>query len=252
MLESARTSVSWTRSSARSKLPVMEIAKARNEGTAASMASRSSGSTVKFFPLRGVWVKIAQDLEKAIGNRLAPEVVVHGAKLRADMILDAAVQTRLLSRHRLPRRGRRSRNRPVETVLSHIPPPFSNIRQREHRVRVPDGLKFYTSRTRQVARFVSASNGSRPRSTGLALGRLASRPRGVRCSSTGPALRNWAWADSTCAWAVWSACCALSNWARIVKPRSRSVCCRSNVFRAWVSCPCAAERLAWADRKAFC
>jgi hypothetical protein len=53
------------------------------------------------------------------------------------------------------------------------------------------------------------------------------------------------------AWAVWSACCALSNWARVVKPRSRSVCRRSNVFRAWVSCPCAAERLAWADRKAL-
>src|SRR3954451_15569631 len=101
MLASARTSVSWTRSSARSKLPVNEIAKARNDGTAASMASRSSGSTVTYSLLRDVAVEVAQEIEETIRNGLIPQFVVHGAEPRADMLLYVAVQTGILNQRRV-------------------------------------------------------------------------------------------------------------------------------------------------------
>src|SRR3954454_19856733 len=100
MLARARTRVSCTRSSARSKFPVREIAKARNDGTAPSIASRSSGSTIAFRSLREVAIEIAQQLEEAVGDRSLFQVVVHRAQLRADVVLNAPVEAWLLARFR--------------------------------------------------------------------------------------------------------------------------------------------------------
>jgi hypothetical protein len=54
ILAMARSKVSCTRSSARSMLPLREIANARKLGTAASMASRTDGrsGTARFFVVR--------------------------------------------------------------------------------------------------------------------------------------------------------------------------------------------------------
>jgi hypothetical protein len=78
-------------------LPVSEIAKARRDGTAASMASRSSGSTATSCLLRDVPVELAQEVEEAIGNGLVSQLVVHGAQSRADMLLDIAIQARFFN-----------------------------------------------------------------------------------------------------------------------------------------------------------
>ena len=65
-------------------------------------------------------------------------------------------------------------------------------------------------------------------------------------------MRTCAWAESTCACAVSKPCWASSNLARVVQPFFNSSCCRPKARRAWVSCASADERLACAERSAFC
>src|SRR5437899_302983 len=65
MLVTARRSVSCTRSSARSTLPLSEIANARKLGTAASMASRAAGEASS---ARSLVVRVVESLVVAPGR----------------------------------------------------------------------------------------------------------------------------------------------------------------------------------------
>jgi hypothetical protein len=65
MLAMARKSVSCTRSSARSTLPLSEIANARKPGTAASMASRTAGEASS---ARSLVVRVVESLVGAPGR----------------------------------------------------------------------------------------------------------------------------------------------------------------------------------------
>src|SRR5271155_3191925 len=92
-LAQARNSASCTRSSARSTFPHSEIANARNEGTAASIASRTDlfGGAIR--PLILVFsvgtgfiglVQPAEDFGEPIRNALIYHLPVHCAELLSD------------------------------------------------------------------------------------------------------------------------------------------------------------------------
>src|SRR5947209_17178478 len=98
MLAMARRSVSCTRSSARSTLPLSEIANARKLGTAASMASRTAGeaSSARSFVVRIVESPVVapgrdsdaaiifmDDLRSRVANRVQPTSGGHKAYLEA-------------------------------------------------------------------------------------------------------------------------------------------------------------------------
>src|SRR5258708_7400115 len=91
----ARNNASWTRSSARSTLPQSEMAKARSEGTAASITSRTGLLGGVICPL--IWffrivsiclVQPVKDFGEPIGNTLIHHVAVHGTELLPDLDLD--------------------------------------------------------------------------------------------------------------------------------------------------------------------
>src|ERR1700681_2189835 len=87
MLLSARSSVSCTRSSARSIFPQSDMAKARRPGTAASMVSRTPGSAFIRTVLCGRLVQLPQKLDEAVRRGLDQAGVI-GPKLLADLRLN--------------------------------------------------------------------------------------------------------------------------------------------------------------------
>src|ERR1700716_357401 len=92
ILLSARSSVSCTRSSARSILPQSDMAKARKAGTAASMLSRTLGSAFIQTVLAARLVELAQEIDKAVGRRLDQAGVI-GAQLPADLGLNLRTES---------------------------------------------------------------------------------------------------------------------------------------------------------------
>ena len=69
-LDRALSSVSWTRSSARSTCPDSEMAKARRLGTAARSASRRSGSRSSYWPPRPFPVQLAEKILETVRDGL--------------------------------------------------------------------------------------------------------------------------------------------------------------------------------------
>src|ERR1700716_338355 len=92
ILLSARRSVSCTRSSARSSLPQSDMAKARNPGTAASMASRTLGSAFIPAVLASRLVELTQEGDEALGCRLDQAGII-GPQLLADLGLNVRTKT---------------------------------------------------------------------------------------------------------------------------------------------------------------
>src|SRR5437764_12780122 len=99
ILASARSSVSCTRSSARSTLPHNEMANARKLGTAARTASRTEGSrSIQRIPCsRGplllvLLVELLEKIVESIRNALRHHVVVHCAELLPDFGPDIAAE----------------------------------------------------------------------------------------------------------------------------------------------------------------
>src|SRR5580698_1787040 len=95
--ESARNSVSCTRSSARSILPHNDMANARRLGTVESTWSRIAGSS---FIATSLWLSVliaqaADQIGDMLRHALIDDVVVHRPQLLADLGLDLAAQPRL-------------------------------------------------------------------------------------------------------------------------------------------------------------
>jgi hypothetical protein len=95
MLASARNNVSCTRSSALSRLPLRDIAKARSRGTVAIMSSRVAGSRA----IRGLsaalrLIETREQLNETVGNTFAENAVVHRTELVPDRSLYVPVETR--------------------------------------------------------------------------------------------------------------------------------------------------------------
>src|SRR5580704_16463363 len=94
MCESARNSVSCTRSSARSILPHNEMANARRLGTVDSTWSRMVGSS---FIATSLWLSVliaqaADQIGDMLRHALIDDVVVHRPQLLADLGLDLTAQ----------------------------------------------------------------------------------------------------------------------------------------------------------------
>src|SRR5690606_36090370 len=85
------TSVSWTRSSARSGLPVIERAKALKLGISARSPSRKLAS-VCFGAIVFLLCERLQQLNEPVGNGLVHRLVEQGFELCADLFLDVLVQ----------------------------------------------------------------------------------------------------------------------------------------------------------------
>src|SRR5690349_513554 len=97
MFASARSIVSCTKSSARSTLPLSEMAKARKLGPVARLSSRCALVRGMVSPLLlfVVWrrggrpalalrVKLADQFRKAVGHPLPDHIVIDGPKLMPD------------------------------------------------------------------------------------------------------------------------------------------------------------------------
>src|SRR6476661_5556415 len=112
ILAMARSNVSCTRSSARSPLPLSEIANARRLGTDAKMSSRSESVRGILVPplildcliaralhlgIRPGDIKLSDQLREPVGYPLPHDIVVHGTELVADSGLNLGVQAALLA-----------------------------------------------------------------------------------------------------------------------------------------------------------
>src|ERR1700687_1006152 len=102
-LAQPRSSASCTRSSARSTFRQSEIANARSDGTAASIAARTDlvggairdliiGHSRRFSLVGGRLVQPVKNFGKPIRNALADHLAVHGSKLQPDLGFDVSAE----------------------------------------------------------------------------------------------------------------------------------------------------------------